>query len=237
MIVHQAPVNHGDSGGPLLNANGEVIGINTLTNEGQAQGQYYAIGINYAERLLPSLEAGKSHLYLGWDLEQINGQDPHLKEQLAPRFEQSAYSNDAAHLTEITAAYLAANPPTVAMYDVGDTPEHAGSRRRARRQGDPRDQQVARELGSGRLQHPREHQPREEALGRRAPRHLGRRHQTDHRRRSTEAVHLRHRTDDAQGIVADARLDRLAGVVAHRFDDRPEPLPASCEHVDDGRRA
>lgn len=122
MIVHQAPVNHGDSGGPLLNASGEVIGINTLTNEGQAQGQYYAIGINYAERLLPSLEAGRSHLYLGWDLEQVNGQDPHLKEQLLPRFEQSAFSNDAAHLTEITAAYLAANPPTVGMYDVGDTP-------------------------------------------------------------------------------------------------------------------
>ena len=32
-------------------------------------------------------------------------------------------------------------------------------------------------------------------------------------------------------------LDRLASVVAHRFDDRPEALPASREHVDHGGRA
>ena len=87
MIVHQAPVNHGDSGGPLLNANGEVIGINTLTNEGRAQGQFYAIGINYAERVLPDLKAGKSHAYLGWDLEQLNGQNPSLRTQLTASFE------------------------------------------------------------------------------------------------------------------------------------------------------
>lgn len=124
MIVHQAPVNHGDSGGPLLNANGEVIGINTLTNEGQAQGQYYAIGINYAERLLGDLKAGRSHAYLGWNLEQMSGEraSSSLKEQLTARFEQSAYSSAAAHLAEVTAAYLAASPATTGMYDAGDQP-------------------------------------------------------------------------------------------------------------------
>jgi S1-C subfamily serine protease len=121
MIVHQAPVNHGDSGGPLLNAEGEVIGINTLTNEGQAQGQYYAIGIAYAERLLPELEAGHSHAYIGWDLAQLTGEhNSQLKEQLTASFEGSAYSSDAAHLAETTAAYLESNPPTTGMYDTGD---------------------------------------------------------------------------------------------------------------------
>jgi S1-C subfamily serine protease len=121
MIVHQAPVNHGDSGGPLLNEQGEVIGINTLTNEGRTQGQYYAIGIKYASRLLADLEAGKSHSYIGWNLERMSGEaDPPLKEQLAARFEGSAYASSAAQLTELTAAYLAESPPTTGMYDIGD---------------------------------------------------------------------------------------------------------------------
>src|SRR5664280_2419531 len=122
MLVHQAPVNHGDSGGPLLNAKGEVIGINTLTNEGQAQGQYYAISINYAERLLSDLKAGKSHSYLGWDLEQLSGRSSSVKEQLVASFQHSAYSSAAEHLAEVTAAYLAANPPTTGMYDRADQP-------------------------------------------------------------------------------------------------------------------
>jgi S1-C subfamily serine protease len=122
MIVHQAPVNHGDSGGPLLNASGEVIGINTLTNEGQAQGQYYAISISYAERLLSDLKAGKSHSYLGWDLEQLSGRSSSVKEQLVASFQHSAYSSAAEHLAEVTAAYLAANPPTTGMYDRADQP-------------------------------------------------------------------------------------------------------------------
>lgn len=122
MIVHQAPVNHGDSGGPLLNAAGEVIGINTLTNEGQAQGQYYAISIGYAERLLADLKKGKSHAYLGWDLEQVSGHSSHTAEQLLARFEHSPYSSDATHLAEVTASYLAADPPTTGMYDSGDQP-------------------------------------------------------------------------------------------------------------------
>ncbi len=123
MIVHQAPVNHGDSGGPLLNANGEVIGINTLTNEGQAQGQYYAIGMRYAERLLGDLEAGRSQAYIGWDLEQLSGENTSsLQEQLSAILAGSAYSGNAAHLAEVTAGYLAASPATTGMYDSGDQP-------------------------------------------------------------------------------------------------------------------
>jgi S1-C subfamily serine protease len=123
MIVHQAPVNHGDSGGPLLNDEGEVIGINTLTNEGRTQGQYYAIGIKYAARLLADLKAGKSHSYLGWDLEQMSGEgSPALVEQLGARFGRSAYSRAASQLAQATAAYLQENPPTTGMYDLGDQP-------------------------------------------------------------------------------------------------------------------
>lgn len=123
MIVHQAPVNHGDSGGPLLNSSGEVIGINTLTNEGQTQGQYYAITIPSAEATIRELESGRSRAYIGWDLEQLSGHSAsHAREQLEQIFEGSAYHSDGPHLAEATASYLNADPVTTGMYDAGDAP-------------------------------------------------------------------------------------------------------------------
>lgn len=71
LIQHQAPVNHGNSGGPLVNQYGQLIGINTLANTGQAgevQGQYYSISIDHAKDLLPDLKKGKSIANLGWNL-------------------------------------------------------------------------------------------------------------------------------------------------------------------------
>lgn len=71
-IQHQAPVNPGNSGGPLVNDDGEVVGINTLANtvqnERAIQGQYYAITANHAKDVLPGLRAGTSTGYLGWSL-------------------------------------------------------------------------------------------------------------------------------------------------------------------------
>ena len=47
-IQHQAPISHGSSGGPLLNLNGEVIGINTFSVK-DAQNLNGAIPINYVK--------------------------------------------------------------------------------------------------------------------------------------------------------------------------------------------
>src|ERR1019366_7236044 len=41
-LQHTAPINHGNSGGPLLDQMGRVIGINTLLDE-NAQSVYFAI--------------------------------------------------------------------------------------------------------------------------------------------------------------------------------------------------
>jgi serine protease Do len=69
MIQTDAAINPGNSGGPLLNTDGQVVGINTMiiTNGGAAQsaGVGFSVPINVAKDILPQLR-DKGKVVRGW---------------------------------------------------------------------------------------------------------------------------------------------------------------------------
>ncbi len=71
VIQTDAPINPGNSGGPLLNARGEVIGVNSqIATAGGSNGSVgigFAVPANTVKDVLPQLEQGTApqHAYLG----------------------------------------------------------------------------------------------------------------------------------------------------------------------------
>jgi len=65
MIQTDAAINFGNSGGPLLDAQGRVIGVNTAMNStsGLSGGVGFAVPINTVKRVLPDLMASGSYSY------------------------------------------------------------------------------------------------------------------------------------------------------------------------------
>jgi len=94
LIQTDAAINPGNSGGPLIDAAGQVIGINTLVRSGPGAGLGFAIPINLASRVADQLASGKAvvHPYLGLQLVPLtarrareNNRDPDALLQLPER--------------------------------------------------------------------------------------------------------------------------------------------------------
>ena len=70
LIQTDAAINPGNSGGPLVNGDGEVIGINTLVRSGPGAGLGFAIPINLARRVAEQLQQQGEvvHPYIGLQL-------------------------------------------------------------------------------------------------------------------------------------------------------------------------
>ena len=115
-IQTDAAINPGNSGGPLLNAKGEVIGVNTAIIQG-AQGLGFAIPINQARDVADRLVAnGKvDHPYLGIQMAQIT---PEFHERLKA-------SGESSKITEkegvVIVDVVADSPAEKAGLKVGDT--------------------------------------------------------------------------------------------------------------------
>jgi S1-C subfamily serine protease len=74
-IQTDAPINHGNSGGPLFDAQGRVIGINAQirSDSGTAEGVGFAVPINSARRSMLQLIAGGrvSYAYVGIETQDL----------------------------------------------------------------------------------------------------------------------------------------------------------------------
>ncbi|MCU1486306.1 MAG: trypsin-like serine protease with C-terminal domain [Actinomycetia bacterium] len=94
LIQTDAAINHGNSGGPLVNASGEVIGINTaVAADGQNIG--FAISIDAVQPLIEKLRNGggdvKAGAFLGVRTSNLDDVVPQVKERLGITTDKGAF--------------------------------------------------------------------------------------------------------------------------------------------------
>ena len=94
-IQTDAAINPGNSGGPLLNIDGEIIGINTaiFTRSGGYQGIGFAIPVNMAKAVLRDLIA-KGKVTRGWLGVAIQNMDESLAEQFGVEVTEGVLISD-----------------------------------------------------------------------------------------------------------------------------------------------
>ncbi len=131
LIQTDALINPGNSGGPLLNLNGEVVGVNraiqtsgtTLTGEAANTGIGFAVSSNIVRKVVPSLIANGSYDYPYLGMSSLNSLSLAIVEQLNLPQSTGAYVTDIVPGGPADKAGLqAGNTPTQiqGLYSGGD---------------------------------------------------------------------------------------------------------------------
>jgi S1-C subfamily serine protease len=89
MIEHSAGLIPGNSGGPLLDGEGWLVGINTLAGSQGLAGSGFSVPVARVAEVLPDLAAGRGVLDVGWSL--VPPDDP-LYADLVPAKDRKAYA-------------------------------------------------------------------------------------------------------------------------------------------------
>lgn len=123
-IQTDAAINPGNSGGPLVNAAGEVIGMNTAIISG-AQGLGFAIPIETAQRVAQQLiSTGKAqHPYLGIQMVDLT---PETRQQIANNSELKF--NLKVDRGVLAISIVAGSPAASAGFQPGDVIQKMGDR-------------------------------------------------------------------------------------------------------------
>jgi len=92
VLQTDAAINRGNSGGPLVDAAGRVIGINTaIADPSIAQNVGFAIPISYAKPVIEDIKAGRKPAFLGVGTTDLT---PELKSQLDVNVDDGAVVED-----------------------------------------------------------------------------------------------------------------------------------------------
>ncbi|MBD2448791.1 trypsin-like peptidase domain-containing protein [Nostoc sp. FACHB-152] len=115
-IQTDAAINPGNSGGPLLNARGQVIGMNTAILRG-AQGLGFAIPINTVQKIAQQLisKGRVDHPYLGVQMVTLT---PEVKQRINDKFGDRL--NIAADKGVLLVSIVSRSPAAVAGLRPGD---------------------------------------------------------------------------------------------------------------------
>jgi S1-C subfamily serine protease len=83
-IQTDAKINPGNSGGPLVNLDGEVIGLSALISAGPGGSYGFAVPINLVRRVAQMLikDGYARHAYIGVSLRDVNGLDAEERDRL-----------------------------------------------------------------------------------------------------------------------------------------------------------
>ncbi|MBE9227347.1 trypsin-like peptidase domain-containing protein [Phormidium sp. LEGE 05292] len=119
-IQTDAAINPGNSGGPLLNSNGEVIGINTAIRAG-AQGLGFAIPIETAQRVANQLfDKGRAeHPFLGVQMVTLS---PEMRNKISQETDLKITQNQGVLIVRV----LEKSPAEKAGLRAGDIIEKIG---------------------------------------------------------------------------------------------------------------